>query len=145
MGYKRMRKRDDGYYTGRHSCFLLQYHLVLVTKYRREVLTGEIKEYLESYSMEYFAERSAPVTEMEVMPDHVHILFETVPGINLGEFIGAFKAASSRHIRKVFEGRVEKYYWKPFFWSDSYFIATVSERNTEIVKRYIQNQNETRE
>ena len=142
MGYKRMRKREEGYYTGRHSCFLLQYHLVLVTKFRRKVLTGEVEAFLKEYTKTYFEERTAPVMELEVMPDHVHILFETVPGINLGEFVGAFKAASSRHIRQRFRQQVEESYWKPLFWSDSYFLATVSERNTEIVKRYIKNQKE---
>lgn len=140
MGYKRMRKLDDGYYAGRHSCFVLQYHLVLVTKYRRPVLDDEMAEFVKSYATAYFAERSAPIMQMEVMPDHVHVLFETVPNVNLGDFVGAFKAASSRRIRKTFADRIDDHYWKPLFWSDSYFIATVSERNTELVRRYIQNQ-----
>jgi hypothetical protein len=37
-------KNSAGYYKNRHSCFLLSYHLVLVTKYRNPVLTGEVKE-----------------------------------------------------------------------------------------------------
>ena len=140
MGYKRMRIRPEGYYTGRHSCFLLQYHLVLVTKFRHPVLTGGIEAFLREYTDRYFMERSAPVIEMEIMPDHMHILFETVPAVNLGDFVGAFKAASSRHVRQTFQADLKQYYWKPLFWSNSYFIATVSERSTALVKRYIQNQ-----
>ena len=44
-----MKKGDSGYYTNRHSCFLLQYHLVLMTKFRHPVLTGDVKDFLEQY------------------------------------------------------------------------------------------------
>lgn len=54
MYYKR---KDSDYYTNRHSCFLLQYHLVLVTKYRHPVITGDLEQYLLSYTKDYFKER----------------------------------------------------------------------------------------
>ena len=72
--------------------------------------------------------------------DHVHILFECGTNVNLSQFINAFKSASSRNIRKNFQQQLNQYYWKPYFWSHSYFICTVSERNTKIVEEYIKNQ-----
>jgi putative transposase len=40
-----MRKKDNtDYYINRHSCFLLQYYIVFVTKYRHPLLTGKVKD-----------------------------------------------------------------------------------------------------
>ena len=39
-------KKNNQYYTNRHSCFLLQYHLVLVTKYRKKVFNNDMESYL---------------------------------------------------------------------------------------------------
>lgn len=128
------------YYTNRHSLYLLQYHLVLITKYRHPVLTGEIEAFLKEYTTNYFVNQNMNIIELEVNNDHIHILFEAPPQICLSSFINSFKSASSRVIRKQFKDELSKYYWKPYFWSLSYFICTVSERNTETVKKYIQNQ-----
>lgn len=135
-----MRLRKDGYYVNQHSCFLLQYHLVIVTKYRHPVITGALEEWLKTYTAEYFAQRHIIIQSMEFMPDHIHVLFDAPPSINLSEFINAYKSASSRKVRQVFQLQLAHYYWKPYFWSTSYFIGTVSERTKEAVAHYIANQ-----
>ena len=137
MYYKR---KNTEYYTNRHSCFLLQYHLVLVTKYRHPVITGDLEQYLLSYTKDYFHERGMVIQAIETMPDHIHILFDAPPQINLADFVNAFKSASSRKIRQCFSEQLKPYYWKPYFWSLSYFIGTVSEKTTAVVKHYIQHQ-----
>ncbi|MBQ7915959.1 MAG: IS200/IS605 family transposase [Firmicutes bacterium] len=131
---------SDGYYRNRHSCFLLQYHLVLITKYRHPVITGWIEEDLKTYTREFFSKKDMNIVELECMPDHVHILFEAQPQINLADFVNSFKTCSSRRIRQRYGGLLSKYYWKPYFWSQTYFLGSVSEKSTEVVKRYIQNQ-----
>ena len=135
-----MKYTNDGYYINRHSCFLLQYHLVLITKYRHPVIKGSIEQWLKDYTQTYFTERDCIIQAFECMPDHIHILFDAPPQINLADFINAYKSASSRHIRKNFEEELRPYYWKPYFWSLSYYIGTVSERSTEAVKTYISTQ-----
>ena len=135
-----MKKGDSGYYTNRHSCFLLQYHLVLVTKFRHPVIRGEIKDFMEQYMTAYFKDRDLPLLEISFMPDHVHILFDAPPHLNLADFVNALKSGSSRMVRKAFQEELKPYYWKPYFWSLSYFIGCVSERSEEAVRRYIQNQ-----
>ena len=135
-----MKYNQEGYYTNRHSCFLLQYHLVLVTKYRNPVIDDEIKAWLLNYTQNYFEVQGCVITEMNTQPDHIHILFEATPQICLANFVNANKAASSRKIRTQFSEQVGKYYWKPYFWSLSYFVASVSDRSAEAVKKYIQNQ-----
>ena len=142
MAYDRMRKLSNGCYVGRHSCFLLQYHLVLITKYHNPVITDEVEIYLKNYTLNYFKERYSPIVSIETMPDHMHVLFETVPTTRLDVFVNAFKAASSRVIRQKFKDELKQWYYKPVFWSQTYFIGSVSERSLEIVKHYIDTQKE---
>lgn len=140
MGGTVMQRTSDGYYKNRHSCFLLQYHLVLVTKYRHKVIAGALEQELVTYTHQYFHEREMPILEMSCMPDHVHILFEAPPQIDLSVFVNAYKSASSRHIRKMFVAELAPYYWKPYFWSLSYFIGSVSQNTLLVVQKYIQSQ-----
>ena len=134
-------KNDQAYYTNRHSCFLLQYHMVLVTKYRHPVIEGEIKTTLYQKIESIFAERNLNILEMNGESDYVHILFEADPFTAPGELANVVKTQSSRYIRKLYgETALKKWYWKPLFWSDSYFVATVSENSLSIVRAYIQSQ-----
>ena len=68
-----MKLTDNEYYVNRHSCFLSQYHLVLVTKYRHQVLTGVLDRRLQEYTKDYFKERGLTITSLETNLDHIHI------------------------------------------------------------------------
>lgn len=128
------------YYTHRHSCYLLQYHLVLITKYRHPVIKGEQEQFLKEYTQQYFKEQNCSLLQMDCNEDHIHILFECSPNIKLSDFVNAYKSASSRQVRKRFSEELSQYYWKPYYWSNSYFITTVSENTTSVVAEYIKNQ-----
>ena len=133
-------KRVNGYYVNQHSCFLLQYHLVLVTKFRYSVIDKELKAALIDYTNKYFKERDCNVLAINSDKDHLQIIFEAYPHLNLAQFINAYKSASSRRMRTDFKDYLSSYYWKPYFWSQSYFLGTVSERTTSIVQKYINDQ-----
>lgn len=134
-----MKKLKD-YYVNRHSCFLLQYHLVLVTKHRKEVFTDEIESYLTEFVTSMMSKNDCNLMEINYDKNNVHILFEAPITLNLPNFINGMKSTSSRMIRKRFEEHLKKFYWKNVFWSRYYFVCTVSEHTTEIVKNYIKNQ-----
>lgn len=135
-----MKNTDNGYYVNRHSCFLLQYHLVLVTKFRHRVLTGDVEDFLKKYTLDYFEKRDCNIIELNCNEDHIHILFEAPPQLNLAAFVNAYKSASSRRIRTLFAEVLAPYYWKSYFWSLSYFIGSVSERTAKAVSHYIAHQ-----
>lgn len=135
------KKNGYDYYTNRHSCFLLQYHIVLVTKYRHLVLTGDVKAAVYE-RINYVAEnRSFNILELNGEADHVHLLIEADPQTPPAELVNVIKTQTSRKTRKLYGNTLlKKYYWKPYFWSDSYFVATVSENTLDVVKNYIKNQ-----
>ena len=135
------KKQGRSYYTNRHSCFLLQYHMVLVTKYRKPCLDGVIKPCVYSKIKGIFKERGLNILQMNGEPDHVHILFEADPFTSPGELVQVVKTQSSRFVRKYYgDSILKKWYWKPYFWSESYFITTASENSLSAVEEYIKNQ-----
>ena len=135
------KKRGQDHYTNRHSCFLLQYHLVLVTKYRKPVLKGEVKELVYQIIRDIFKEKGLVILELNGESDHIHILYEADPFTAPGTLANVVKTKTSRFARKKYGDTVLKdYYWKPLFWSDSYFVATVSENSLDNVRTYIKNQ-----
>ena len=135
------KKSNQSYYTNRHSCFLLQYHMVLVTKYRHPVITGSLKDSLYGKIKGLFEKRGLNILEMNGEKDYVHILFEADPMTSPGELANVIKTQSSRTIRKMYgDNLLKKWYWKPYFWSESYFVCTVSENSLSMVKEYIKNQ-----
>lgn len=135
------RKAGQSYYTNRHSCFLLQYHMVLVTKYRHPVLTGKIRDTVYEKIQSIFKDRGLEILEFNGEADHIHILFEADPLTAPGELVNVVKTQTSRTARKLYgDTLLKKWYWKPYFWSDSYFITTVSENSLQNVQIYIQSQ-----
>ena len=132
--------KDKPYYTNNHSCFLLTVNMVLVTKYRRPVLQGKVKDYVYALIRETMESENIIIREMNGEADHIHILFDYAPDIRLSELINKIKSRTARLVRRDYPVEVGEYYWKPLFWTNSYFLGSVGSNTTEIVKEYIQNQ-----
>ena len=133
-------KKNKQYYTNRHSSFLLQYHLVLITKYRKKIFTNDIETYLTSFIKTMIKKNNCNLLEIKYNKDHVHILFEAPVTLNLPNFINGLKSTSSRMIRRAFSEYLNSFFCKQVFWSRSYFICTISEHTRKIVQEYIKNQ-----
>ena len=80
------------------------------------------------------------IREMNGEADHVHILFDYAPDIKLTELINKMKSRTARLARRDYPSEVGEYYWKPVFWTNSYFVSTVGGAPLETVKQYIENQ-----
>lgn len=125
--------------TNNHSVFLLYYHLVLVTKYRRQVIDDEISEFAKDTFERISESYHITLVEWNHDKDHVHIMFKAHPKTELTKFINAYKSASSRLIKRDFP-RVKQFLWKEMFWSKSFCLLTTGGAPIEVIKKYIQNQ-----
>lgn len=133
--------KNQPYNTNRHSCFILEYHLVVVTKYRHPVLVGEIKERLIEITHSVIEDDwGCRISAINTDQDHIHILFEAKPQVQPSKLANSYKTVTSRLLRKEFAEELKPYYWKPVFWSDNYFICSVSDRTHAAVEAYIENQ-----
>ncbi len=97
-------------------------------------------ERLKEIANNLFSKWNCEIIEMNGEEDHIHILFEAPPQINLANTINSFKTVTSRYIRKEFEEHLKNYYWKPYFWSRSYLILTTGGAPLEVIKKYIEEQ-----
>ena len=130
----------DSYVRKKGIIYKNQFHVIFCPKYRRKVLVDGIDTRLKEILYDEAKKMNVDIKALEVMPDHVHILFDAPPQINLANFVNAYKSASSRLLKKNFLQQLEPYYWKPYFWSNSYFIGSVSDESFKTVQNYIDNQ-----
>jgi putative transposase len=117
-----------------YSC---KYHVVWCPKYRRKVLTGEVAERLQVLIRESAAGHHSEIIELEIMPDHVHLLIEVDPQYGIHRLIKQIKGISSRVLRQEFPKIKSRL---PTLWSNSYFVSTVGRAPLAIIKQYIENQ-----
>lgn len=124
-----------------HSVFLLHYHLILVTKYRRKVITPSVNIRLKEMFVQLSKSYNITLEDWGSEKDHVHILFKGQPNTELSKFINAYKSASSRIIKKEFP-EIRQQLWKEMFWSRSYCLISTGGAPIEILKKYIESQGE---
>ena len=122
-----------------HSVFLLNYHLVLVVKYRRNVFSDQMSQYAKDIFVRICSTYNITLEEWKHDKDHVHIMFRAHPNTEISKFINAYKSASSRLIKKEFP-EIRHKLWKEMFWSRSYCLLTTGGAPIEIIRKYIENQ-----
>ena len=127
--------------SNKHSVFLMNYHLVLVSKYRRKVFDRKVSERAKEIFSYIAPNYNLTLVEWNHDEDHVHILFKAHPNSELSKFINAYKSASSRLLKKEYPALRSKL-WKGHFWSRSYCVLTTGGVPPEVIKNYIKSQGE---
>ena len=122
-----------------HSVYLINYHLVIVVKYRRKVINDEISEYLKHRFVVVGQAYGINLQEWNYDQDHVHVLFRATPHTEMAKFLNAYKSSSSRMVKKQFP-EIKQYLWKSAFWTQSYCLISTGGAPLEVVKRYIESQ-----
>ncbi len=123
--------------TNHNVAYLCTYHVVWCPKYRRRVLDGAIRTQLKVILRDAARERRADILEMDVMPDHVHLLVDVDPQYGIHRLVKQMKGRSSHLLRRAFRSLRSRL---PTLWTNSYFVATVGGAPLAIVKQYIEQQ-----
>jgi len=111
-----------------HGAYHHQYHVVWIPKYRKKVLTGEVKQFLEKRLFDI--QESHPEVKIEkfsIQVDHVHLVSVIPPKYSVSSVVGKIKA----------NPWIKKMYWRNEFWSPGFFSSTVG-INEEVIKRYVE-------
>jgi len=125
------------YKSNRNIVYSCKYHVVWCPKYRRGVLVSGVDERLKAILREVAQERQAEVIELEVMPDHVHLLVEVDPQFGIHRLIRLMKGRSSHHLRQEFPWLKKRL---PTLWTNAYFVSTVGGAPLAVIKQYIESQ-----
>ena len=121
-----------------HSKWRCQYHLVFAPKYRRQIIYGKIKTEIGNILRKLCDYKGVEIITAEACADHIHMLVSIPPKINVASFVGYLKGKSSVMIFEKYANMKYKYGNRKF-WCRGYYVDTVG-KNTEAIKRYIQNQ-----
>ncbi len=123
-----------------HCAYRCEYHLVIVSKYRREIFNKG--------SFSYFTKIMNQVKEVlpDIIPltmnygqDHIHLHLSIPPKRRVSNVIRTIKSISGRLLKKKFDYMKKAYWGVDGIWSDGYFVSTVG-IDEEIIKRYIEYQ-----
>jgi putative transposase len=117
--------------------FVSKYRVVWCPKYRRQVLVNGADIRLKAIIRDVCRERSAELTEVEVMPDLVRLLVDVDPQFGIHRLVKAIKGRSSRLLRQEFPQCRTRL---PSLWTNSYFVSTVGGAPLAIIKKYIEHQ-----
>ena len=131
---------EQGMQTLFHATFNIQYHLVLVTKYRRKVINNDIAKLLEERFKHILAKQECELIECNGEPDHMHLLISATPKAQMSKVVNALKGASARIVRKNFPEHMAKFYSAPVLYSRSYCLVSSGGAPLETIKAYINRQ-----
>lgn len=117
-------------------------HLVLVTKYRNNVITPDLLLRLQQLSVELCQKWQCNCIDANGEEDHLHVIFRYAPQMQLSKFVNNFKAVTSRKIRSEYDRYLRSFYWdwSKGFWSESYSLDSVGFAPLDILKKYVENQ-----
>jgi putative transposase len=117
-----------------YSC---KYYVIWCPKYRRKILSGDVAIRLRELILQSAAAHKSEVIELEIMPDHVHLLVEVDPQYGVHRLVKQIKGMTSRVLRQEFPDVKSRL---PTLWTNSYFVSTVGGAPLAMIKQYIENQ-----
>ena len=124
-----------------HSVFDLKYHLVWVTKYRKDVLRGEVALRLRELIRQSCASQEVYVLSGHVGEDHVHLLVSVPPSLCFSELVQRLKGRSSRKLLQEY-GMLRKRFWGRHLWARGYFAVSSGNVTDQVIKDYIEAQSQ---
>ena len=132
-----IRQVTKAYHTDHSIVYSCQYHVIFCPKYRRKVLIEVVAARLKELVLSKQAEYGYILMEMDVLPDHVHLLLDVDPRAGINSVVGKIKGFTSHALRNEFPWLKQRL---PTLWTRSKFISTVGAVTLEVVKQYIEDQ-----
>ena len=128
-----------------YNVYDTHYHIVFPVKYRKALLTNEIPLAIVAIAQEISQRYDITFEQIGCDQDHIYLLASFPPKHSGSAVVRMFKSITARELFKRFPA-LKKDLWGGEFWSDGFYLATVSERGDwKAVERYVANQGKTRE
>ena len=129
------------YISKNHSKFLIKHHIILVCKYRKQLLVGAV-EYDMKKIMRHISEMSDfDIEVMETDKDHLHMMVRSEPKLSPLQIVRRLKQMSTSAVWKKYRDFLRHNFYKEHtFWTDGYFVSSIGNVSQETIKKYIENQ-----
>jgi len=116
-----------------------QYHIVWVPKYRYRILTGKVADLVESCIRSFSQQLGSEIVELNIQPDHVHLLVMVQPKVSISGYVGTIKGRTAIRVLNQFRELKQKPYWGNHFWARGYCVDTVG-LDSEMIRKYVKYQ-----
>lgn len=124
-----------------HVQFEIEYHIVWTTKYRYRVLNREIAEKVRNLIIQSCNSMNVFIIKGSIGKEHIHLLVSCPPNISVSKLVQGLKEKTSRKLQMEFP-ELKKRYSGQHLWASGYFCCSVGNVTREIIKDYIENQND---
>jgi putative transposase len=129
------------YNKAHRAIYNLTAHVVLVTKYRKPILTDQLLTELETIFSSILTTRDGKLLEFNGEKDHIHLLVSYKPSISVSNLIANLKATSSKTMWRNHAEYLKTQYWnKRVLWTGSYFVASCGGVTIEQLRKYVEQQ-----
>ena len=133
--------KKDIYQHRRHNKNLLLVHIIYVTKYRKQILSGSFRRDIMQSIFDACVRHHWYVRRMETDGDHIHMLIQYAPADSITKIVSVLKQPSTWEAWKHYGSMLKQFYWKEqTLWSDGYFAASIGTVSMTVIERYIENQ-----
>ena len=129
-----------GYQTNSHCNHLIALHLILVVKYRKQLLFGDMGEFVKPAVLDISDSSDFSVEEIEVDKEHIHILLIISPRYAIGQHVRRIKQQTNKLIWKRYPSLKKQFWIENTFWSDGYFVCSVGNASADTIRKYIKEQ-----
>ena len=120
-----------------HTVYECTYHIVWITKYRYNVLVGDIGHRTKEIIQQICQENQVEIIRGRIAGNHVHVYVSVPPYLSISKLIQSLKGKSSRKIQQAFP-ELRKRYWGKHLWAVGYFVRTTGNVTDKIIKDYIE-------
>jgi putative transposase len=111
-----------------------------VVKYRKQLLLGEMGEFVKQTVLGIAESSDFSVEEIEIDKDHIHILLKISPRYSIGQHVRRIKQQTNKLIWKQYQNLKRQFWAENTFWSDGYFVCSVGNASADTIRKYIQDQ-----
>ena len=132
---------DNRYYRLNSRKYSLKVHIVLVTKYRKQLLKGSIADDVKQKILDIANTRGYEIIAMETDKDHIHFLLSYDATDRVCDIVKIVKQETTYYLWQKYNSVLSKQYWKKkIFWSDGYFACSIGEVSSATIQKYIESQ-----
>ena len=132
---------DNRYYRHNRRKYSLKVHIVLVTKYLKQLLQGSIADDVKQKILDIANTRGYEIIAMETDKDHIHFLLSYDATDRLCDIVKIVKQETTYYLWQKYNSVLSKQYWKKkIFWSDGYFACSIGEVSSATIQKYIESQ-----
>ncbi len=126
------------YDTGKHCVYYHRYHLVWSTKYRYEMLQGDVRRRVRAICKQVCREKGVDIIHGVLSKDHIHMFVSVPPKLAISDLVRLMKGRSAYKVLREFPF-LKKRYWGGHFWGRGYFSTTNGAITEDIVLEYLNN------